>query len=368
MRITQLLAPGPFGGLERVVTQLSVGLARRGHEVMAAVLVEADRASLPDLVRDLSGGGVRVELVRAPHRAYVHERGLVRELLASFRPAVAHTHGYHADVLLRSVAQGLQVPTLATVHGFTGGSRKNRLFEWLQRRSLRRMDAVVAVSDPVAQLLSGTGVPSSRLHLIRNAWAAPGAFLAREEARRRLGIGPADRVIGWVGRVTPEKGPEVAVSALAHAAPDLTLSMLGSGRLEPELRRRSRELGIESRIRWHGVIADAWQYFPAFDAYCLSSHTEGTPIALLEAMAAGVPIVATRVGGVPDVVSNSEAFLVPDGDPVALAAALDRATKEDQTVRIVGARRRLETEFSVDGWLEKYEALYRTLMQSKADR
>lgn len=367
MRITQMFAPGPYGGLERVVTQLSVGLVRRGHEVTAAVLLE-ERLGQPDLIRDLTTGGVRVELVRAPHRAYLRERQLVRALLASVRPGVAHTHGYHADVLLRSVAQSLHVPTLATVHGFTGGSRKNQLFEWLQRRSLRAMHAVVAVSNPVAHLLSGAGVSRARLHVIRNAWAAPGAFLAREEARNRLGIGPRERVVGWVGRVTPEKGPDVAVSAIAHTPPDLTLSIVGSGRLEPELRRRSRELGIESRIRWHGVVADAWQYFRAFDAYCLSSHTEGTPMALLEAMAAGVPVVATRVGGIPDVVSESEAILVPDGDHVALARALDHATREDQTSRTAAASRRLEAEFSVDGWLEKYEELYRTLMQPTADR
>ncbi len=367
MRITQIFAPGPYGGLERVVAQLSVGLVRRGHDVTTAVLVE-EGGHPPPLVQDLATAGVMVELVRAPHRAYFRQRRLVRALLASARPGVAHTHGYHADVLLRSVAQGLHLPTLATVHGFTGGSRKNRLFEWLQRRSLRAMEAVVAVSSPLAQLLSGAGVSPARLHVIRNAWAAPGAFLAREEARNRLGIGPGDRVVGWVGRLTPEKGPDVAVAALAQAGSDLTLSIVGSGRLEPELRRRSSELGIAPRIRWHGVVANAWQYFRAFDAFCLSSHTEGTPIALLEAMAAGVPVVATGVGGIPDVVSESEAILVPDADHLALARALDRATREDQSVRIAAAGRRLETEFSVDAWLGRYEGLYRTMTQPKADR
>ena len=222
MRITQMLAPGPFGGLERVVAQLCVGLARRGHEVTALVIVEQGSQPVPALVADLAAGSVRVELVRTRHRAYLEERRAVRSLLESLHPGVAHTHGYHADVLLRSVAQGLRIPTLATVHGFTGGGRKNRVFEWLQRWSLARMDAAVAVSDPVARVLVEAGVARSRVRVIRNAWAAPGAFLAREEARRRLGIGPGDRVIGWVGRVTPEKGPDVALEALGQAATDLT--------------------------------------------------------------------------------------------------------------------------------------------------
>ena len=365
MRITQMLAPGPYGGLERVVTQLCVGLARREHEVTALVIVEQGNLPVPALVADLSAGRVRVEVVRTPHRAYLQERRAVRSLLEAIRPGVAHTHGYHADVLLRSVAQGLRIPTLATVHGFTGGGRKNRVFEWLQRWSLGQMDAAVAVSEPVAQALARAGVPQSRIRVIRNAWAAPGAFLARDEARRRLGIDPQDKVIGWVGRITPEKGPDVAVEALGQAAPDLTLSFIGSGRLEPGLRARSRELGIESRVRWHGAVPDAWQYFRAFDAYCLSSHTEGTPIALLEAMAAGVPIIATRVGGVPDVVGDSEAFLVPAADPVALSRAMSAAVSDDRREMVAAASRRMSSQFGLDSWLDSYESLYRDLLQPR---
>ena len=368
MRITQVFAPGPFGGLEQVVTQLCAGLAGRDHEVSTLVIVEQGDRDVPYFVNDLVSRNVRVEIVRTPHRAYLRERHAVHALLDSIRPGVVHTHGYHADVLLRSVAQGLRIPTLATVHGFTGGGRKNRVFEWLQRWSLGRMDRVAAVSGPVAQRLISAGVPGSRIVVIRNAWAAPGAFLAREEARKRLGIGPSDRVIGWVGRLTPEKGPDVALEALGRTAPGLTLSFVGSGRMMGGLQIRARELGIESRIRWHGAVPDAWQYFRAFDGYCLSSHTEGTPMALLEAMAAGVPIVATRVGGVPDVVSDSEAILVPPGDAGALAAAMQAATHEEQSVRIAAAGRRLETRFAMDDWLSAYEDLYRDMTSSKVDR
>lgn len=367
MRVTQMFAPGPYGGLESVVTRLCIGLAGRGHEVTALVIVERGSSPVPGLVDDLTAGRVRVALIRPPHRAYLQERRAVRAHLQSIRPGVAHTHGYHADVLLRSVAQGLGIPTLATVHGFTRGGRKNRVFEWLQRWSVGRMDAAVAVSEPVAQALISAGTPPSRVRVIRNAWAAPGAFLARDEARRRLGIDLEARVIGWVGRVTPEKGPDVAVDALARAAPDITLSMVGSGRLVAPLQARCGELGIEGRVRWHGAIPDAWQYFRAFDAYCLSSHTEGTPVALLEAMAAGVPVVATRVGGVPDVVSESEAILVSAGDPVALAQGMDEAVLEDQGLRVAAAGRRLASQFGTDRWLDSHESLYRDLTQSKAN-
>lgn len=364
MRITQIVAPGDYGGLERVVIQLCAGLVRREHEVTCIVIAEQGER-VPAIVADLTAAGVRVELLPIPHRAYLQERREVRSLLASIRPAVAHTHGYHADVLLRSVAQGLGIPTLATLHGFTGGSTKNRAFEWLQCRSARRMDAVIAVSRPLADRLGTHGVATSRIRVIRNAWAAPGAFLARDEARDRLGIRSDEVAIGWVGRLTHEKGPDQALEALPRVSDAARLHFLGSGDMEPGLRQRARELGVDSRVQWHGVVPDAWSCLPAFDACCLSSRTEGTPIILLEAMTARVPIVATRVGGVPDVVSEVEALLVPAGQPEALAAALGKAINESQEERVAAAARRVAAEFGVDRWLEAHDVLYSDLARKK---
>jgi glycosyltransferase involved in cell wall biosynthesis len=365
MRITQIVAPGDYGGLERVVVQLCAGLVRRGHEVTCIVIAEQGGRPVPVLVGDLTAAGVRIELLRVPHRAYLKERREVHSLLSSIRPAVAHTHGYHADVLLRSVAQDLAIPTLATLHGFTGGSNKNRAFEWLQCRSARQMDAVIAVSRPLADRLSAQGVDPARIRVIRNAWAAPGAFLARAEARDRLRIRPEELAIGWVGRLTHEKGPDQALETVPRLPDPVRLHFLGSGDMEPGLRRRARELHVETRVEWHGVVPGAWSYLPAFDACCLSSRTEGTPIILLEAMSARVPIVATRVGGVPDVVSEAEALLVPAGQPEELAAALGKAITDSQEQRVAAAARRVAAEFGVDRWLDAYEAVYSYLARKK---
>ena len=364
MDIVQLLAPGPFGGLERVVTLLSIGLARRGHRVLAALLVEAEQKEQPGLATALEHAGIRVELICAPHRAYRQERELVRRFLKAERPDVVHTHGYHADVLLRSVAQRLGLPVVATVHGFTTGGIKNRIFEWLERRSLRRMDLTVAVSDPLARRLIESGVPADRTRVVRNAYAPPGEFLSRDQARGRLGLGSRDQVIGWVGRVSPEKGPDVMLEGLlCMATPGAKLCVIGRGRLQAAMEQRVEQLGLTGRVLWRGAIPDAWQLFRAFDVYCMSSRTEGTPMALFEAMAAGVPVVTTRVGGIPDVVSDREAWLVPSGEPAALAAALDQALGDpaERARRIEAAASRLARDFALEPWLERYEAIYRSV-------
>jgi glycosyltransferase involved in cell wall biosynthesis len=136
--------------------------------------------------------------------------------------------------------------------------------------------------------------------------------------------------------------------------------MLGDGKERTGLQLRAQGQGIAGQITWHGSVAEAAPLFPAFDVFVLSSRTEGTPMALFEAMAAGVPVVATAVGGVPNVISSAEAILVPPDDAASLAAAI-RDTLGNPVAareRAHAARQRLARDFAVQPWLERYEAVY----------
>ncbi len=362
--ILHILAPARVGGLERVVHALTIGHHRAGHEVHVGVLTEENEPDHPFVV-PLRAAGVAVHPLHFPSRAYLRERREVAKLIRRIQPDVVHTHGYRPDVLDAPVARRMGVPTVSTVHGFTGGGWKNRLYERLQRRSFRRMHATVAVSRPLADQLAREGVRADRLHLLPNAWAGQGgSALGREAARSELGI-PADRFhLGWVGRVTPEKGADVLIDALGHL-PDLplTASVLGDGRERPRLEAQAASLGTRTEVRWHGMVPDASRFFAGFDLFVLSSRTEGTPIVLFEAMAAGVPIVATTVGGVPDVVTAAEALLVPPENPEALARAIRTvyADPAAAATRAAEARERLRTCFDVEEWLDRYEAIYRQI-------
>jgi len=241
------------------------------------------------------------------------------------------------------------------------------LYQRLQRRALRRFDAVVAVSRPLAGDLARAGVRADRLHVVRNAWPegeGGEAPLPRDRARRLLGV-PAERFhVGWVGRLTAEKGADVLIAALDSLRDlPLVVSVLGDGRLRPQLEALAARRGLGERVRWFGNLPAARQLFAAFDVFVLSSRAEGTPIVLFEAMATGAPIVATAVGGVPDVVSSKEALLVPPEDPTSLAEAIRRvyADSTATATRARGARRRLESEFALAPWLASYEHIYRTV-------
>jgi glycosyltransferase involved in cell wall biosynthesis len=358
------------GGLERVVEALARGQGAAGHTVLVAAVIGREERDHP-FVRALQAAGVDVETLALSGRAYLRERAAVRALCRRRRPTVVHTHGYRPDVVDAGVARDCGIPVVTTVHGFTGTDWKNRFYERLQRRVYRRFDAVVAVSRPIAEWLARDGVPPARIHLVPNAWAPGAAALSRADARRALGVPEAGCQIGWVGRFSPEKGPDVMVQALARLADlPVTAVMVGVGSQLASVRAEAASLGVAARIVWPGIVPDAAGLFPAFDVFVLSSRTEGTPIVLFEAMAAGVPVVATRVGGVPDVVGDAEAVLVPSDDPQALAAAIRGVVENPKQAgaRAAEARRRLAAQFSEGPWLARYEAVYRGVQRGAEAR
>ena len=367
LTVLHVTAPAPFGGLERVVEALAAGHRRAGHAVHVALILNGAVSDHP-LAQALRRAGVAVELLPLPARAYLRERAAIAALCRRLRPAIVHTHGYRPDVVDGGVPRRHGIPVVTTVHGLTGGDWKNRCYEWLQLRAYRRFDAVVAVSRGVVERLGRAGVPQDRIVLLRNAWSGGTAPLARAAARAALGLNAVGARIGWLGRLSAEKGPDVILDALARLDdPRVRLSMLGDGPQASALRGRAAAAGLAERVTWHGVVPDAARLLSAFDVFVLSSHTEGTPIVLFEAMAAGVPIVATAVGGVPDIVSGNEALLVPADDPAALATAVSDVLRDPEAARrrALGAGRRLAEEFRLDPWLERYESLYRALAASR---
>lgn len=366
--VVHLLAPCEAGGLETVVRGLAVGQRDRGHTVRVAAVIERRPREHP-FVTSLRDAGIATEVLAIPDRAYLRERAWVVELCRRWRPSIVHTHGFRPDVVDAPAARRLGVPTITTVHGFTGGGWKLALYERVQRLAFRRFDAVVAVSHALGESLASSGISRDRIHVVPNACSGTTPSLDRSAARRLLSL-PDDRfVVGWVGRLSREKGADVLVDAMAHLrGVPLSVSVLGDGPDRESLMARAHAIEAGNRITWHGVVRDAAATFRAFDVLALSSRTEGCPLVLLEAMAAGIPIVATRVGGVPDILSASEAILVPPEDPPALATALldtfrDRSAAES---RAGAARARLQTEFHPDRCLAEYDVLYRQIANARS--
>lgn len=373
LSILHVLAPSAAGGLESVVHALATGQVRSGHAV-GVIAIETPGADVSGFSASLRAAHVDVRRVVVGGRGYIAERRAVSALCRGIRPDVVHTHGYRPDVVHGPAIKRLGIPTVSTVHGLTNHETlKGRFFHWLQARALREYDAVAVVSRPLVHAYTARGISTERLHCVPNGWGGP-APLQRAEARSSLGLDEHDLVVGWIGRLSVEKGADVFLDAIARVArrhsgeSPLKAIIIGDGPERETLRARARTLGLIHNVEWLGIIPGAGRLAAAFDVVVLSSRSEGTPIALLEAMAAGTPVVATNVGGVPDVVTCAEALLVPPDEPRALAAAIDDSLHHRRAAytRAAAARQRLERDYDLALWLSRYEHLYHAVRADRA--
>lgn len=363
VRVMHIAAPGRTGGLESVLLQLSSGLKRRGHDVRVAAVLPPGSESQHPLLESLARAGVPVHPILVRTREYRAERSAVKALMQAHDIQVLHTHGYRPDVLHGSVARALGKAQVMTLHGFIGSTRRGRFYEWLQVRAAIKANAAIAVSLPIVQRLQNAGAHGN-VHLIRNAITPCSDALPRPDARRALNV-PADAtLIGWVGRISEEKGPDLFVEAIAATSTAVHGVMVGDGPLLESIKARAAALGAADRMHFVGLVPQASRYLAAFDALALTSRTEGTPMVLLEAMWAGIPIVATAVGGVPDVLSTQEALLCPAGNTAAIAHAVMTVvtTPADASEMAARARTRVADQFGPDEWLAAHETLYRRLI------
>jgi glycosyltransferase involved in cell wall biosynthesis len=360
LSIVHVLAPAAYGGLESVVASLAAGQARAGERV-SIVPVICERADTHPYVQSLRANDLDVLPVEVAVRDYRGERRAIASVLRERSADIIHTHGERPDVVDAPVGRRFGIRSVSTVHGRTQKGWRVWLYNRIQERALRSFDAVVAVSSKLRSELLAAGVPSDRLHYVPNCWRPSEPAVGRGEARLALDLPPDVPIVGWVGRFGREKAPDVMLRSFAACGvPEARLSFIGSGPLEPECRALADALGVQERVTWHGAVPAASRYLRAFDLVALSSWSEGSPMILLEAMAAEVPVVATRVGGIPEMVSDAEAVLVPPGDVPSIAAAVASVLTDPAgaAARAVNARRRLEADFSVEDWVRRYRAIY----------
>lgn len=356
--------PAAYGGLERVTVELVRGLQHRGRALHLIVVLEPSVPE-PEWVAGLRSDGIPTSILRIAGRDYLGEYAAIYRLIVRLNIAILHTHGYRADLIHARAARRAGIPVVSTVHGFTGRGQKGRFYEWLQCRALRGFDAVVAVSRPIAERLVHAGVAPSAMRTIANGLPAKsGLSRGRAEARAALRLPPSGPVVGWVGRVSSEKGPDIMVRATVHLPPKVSLCVIGDGpELEPT-RALARTLGLAERVHFCGALPSAASYLSAFDLLALSSRTEGTPMVILEAARASIPVVATAVGGVPDVLGQDGGWLVPSEDPEALAHAIASALNHPDLsqTRASALLRRLEHQAGESDWIGQYARVYDELI------
>jgi glycosyltransferase involved in cell wall biosynthesis len=371
MRIIHLTASAFFGGPERQMLGLATALPA-GYSSTFLSFSEGGRCR-PFLAAARAAGFDAAELGHDTPDL----RAAVREVSAFLRGNFADvliTHGYKSNLLGRPAARQAGVPIVSVSRGWTRETLKVRCYEALDRFHLRFMDRVVCVSDGQAEKVRRAGVPEDRVRVIRNAARSRPFAKPHPNDRDRLralagGDGP---IVLAAGRLSPEKGFGVLVDAAAkvlRAVPGVRFVLFGEGAQRAALERRVAAAGLTAAFRLVGFRNDLDALLPWADVLALPSFTEGLPNVALEAAAAGLPVVATSVGGVPEVVAHGQTgYLVPPGHPGALAARLTDLLQRPDWARAFGAaaRRRMEEQFSFAGQARAYQELFAELVPVRA--
>jgi len=364
MHIVHLLASPFVGGPERQV----LGLARHlPSPYRTSFLSFAERGlARPFLDEARRAGFPAAELRHNAPRLLACVREVADELRQRGADVLC-TSGYKPDVVGWRAARRVGIPVIAIAHGWTAATVKVRLNELLDRVVLRWADAVVCVSAAQAARVRRALVPERKVVVIPNAIAA-GAFAPAEPAYRELLLKlfprPPRFLIGAAGRFSPEKNFCLFVDAAARVAaesPDAGFVLFGDGPLRAPLAEQIARLGLTERFILAGFRTDLAKYLPHLDVAVLSSTTEGLPVILLEALAAGVPTVATAVGGIPEVLEDGRSgYLVASGDAAALARRVADLLRDGDARRAMGlhGQRKVRQHFSFERQVEKYLELF----------
>ena len=362
-----------------LITELNIGGAEKS---LARLLAHLDRDRFAPAVACLYGGDSPVADEIRALKVPVFDLGMTAKwrwdalwrlyrLLRRGRPAILHTWMFHANIPGRALGRLAGVPIV--ISGERTMGMESRWRYWLNRLTAPLTDRVTCVSQQVADfVVNHVGISQDKVVVIPNGIEVPDVERPAGRRQARIGLGlPADQVVvGTVARLDPVKRLDVLLQAL-RSLPDAYAVIIGDGPERAGLLALSKRLELTDRVRFVGHQENVWAWLAALDVFVLSSDWEGMPNALLEAMAAGLPVVATEVGGIPDVMVESvNGFLVPPRDPTSLAQAITHLLDDPDLRQQMGqvGRERVIEHFSVERMVERTQNLYEQLLAEKGPR
>jgi glycosyltransferase involved in cell wall biosynthesis len=361
---------GQGGGPDKTLINSPRYLDGTGYRMMCAYLRPPGDPGFEHIRRRAKAKGA--PLIEVDDRGPLDWR-VVPELLRVCRRervAVWHAHDYKTNALGVLLRRFWPMRLVTTLHGWVEHTRRTPLYYGIDRLTLRFYERIICVSDDLYQTCRARGLPRSKLVLLENGVDLddyhPG--LSRPEAKRQLGLDPARPLVGAVGRLSDEKGFDVLVRAagrLVSEGCDLDVMIAGEGRERYRLEGLIHSLGAGGRVRLVGFCPDLQRLYQALDVFVLSSRREGLPNVLLEAMATGLPVVATAVNGVPRLVEDrSNGVLVASESETALAAALKDLLADRHRREELGRAglKTVEQRFSFTARMDRLRRIYDGLL------
>lgn len=362
---------GPGGGPDKTILNSPRFLSALGYRALCAYMHPPADPGFGELCAKAKAWGASVVSIEDRGPWDVQVVGRLLQLCRSERVAIWHGHDYKSNALGLLVRRFWPMRLVTTVHGWVHFTARTPLYYAVDRLCLPYYDRVICVSDDLVERCLAAGVSAERCLLVENAidTAEYSRRVTVEEAKRRLGLRPERPTIGAVGRLSTEKGFDLLIRAadrLLRAGHDIEVLIAGEGGHKPQLQALISELGRADRVHLLGYRSDTIELYEAMDVFALSSLREGLPNVMLEAMALEVPVVATRVAGVPRLIQSGEnGMLVASANLDELTDAL-AALLKDTPLRnklAFAGRRTIEERYSFEARMHKIRAVYDLLLR-----
>jgi len=344
----------------------------RGREATAA------SESPNEFVAAARSHGLEVDIIDERTRFDPRVIARLRDVVERRGPDIVLTHHVKSHFVMKRTRLWRRFPWVAFHHGYTKTLRRERLYNQMDRLSLPAAHRVITVCQAFARDLVRAGVAPERISVQHNPISPDGAADAGEARafRERLGVGSGERLVLAIGRLSSEKAHIDLLRAFGHlreTGPEFgaRLVIVGDGPERERLQAAAQSLGILPLTHFTGQMSDVRPCYAAADVLALPSHSEGSPYVLLEAMAARLPVVATRVGGVPEMVEDEvSALLVPARDPRAMAAALTRVLTNPELAQSLAANASAlaRTRYSPETYVRSLVEIYRGVMRAAPGR
>lgn len=374
IKVAYILTPISFGGSERVSLNFLKHIDHNFYKVQPILLLRPWEEE-PYFARELRSYGFRYESI--PTRKGAGKKDPIRifrvaykiySILRRSKYDLIHTHGYYADICALPVAWLMGIQCISTCHGFISNDKKLGFYNTLDRRILRLCDKVICVSESIQDSLLASGLKPNKISVIPNAVD----FIqernkkegSRQTIRKRFCAEDDHLVLGYAGRLSEEKGLKYLIQAFEKVVPmkpQSRLWLIGDGPLVHKLQEMVISKGLEEHIAFLGFREDIEDIMKGIDIFILPSLTEGTPLALLEAMSFGIPTIASSVGQIPQIIKSGEnGVLITPGDVQAMTRNILMISEDKKLAKRLSEKaiKTVGDEYSITSWTKKIEDIY----------
>jgi glycosyltransferase involved in cell wall biosynthesis len=372
INILQVIAPITFGGAENVLLSINSLIDKSHFSPFCCIFLNPKRGKnyLHERLKELN---CDVSIIYMHKKFEINNISDLVRIIREKEIHLIHTHSYRSDVIGLIAAKITKRPIVSTVHGWTSTTGRVRVYEYVQKKVMRYFDTVIPVSQQINDELIQNRVRKNRLRKIHNIinYRNFSDDKVSSDLKNKYRIDSKTPSLGVIGRLSREKGHIIllkAITMIRKQYPNIKLFIIGDGDQESRLREFVKAEKMENTVFFCGFQKNVYPFYQLFDIFILPSLAEGIPLVLLEAMHFKKPIIASNVGGIPELIEHGvTGELIPSGEPMPLANAILKLLRDRQYAWQIGenGHKVLLKNYSPEGWIQEIEDVYRTVYEKR---